>query len=176
MKMKAWLIAGALAMSGCATTTTADKPAEQRATALRFEPTLSRRFATDKTPIGLCKKGNKCRIDLKIVTEGGKCEPRLVDASDELVMIKGEKDKHVQVVWVMTDAAYLFLKDDGIKFKNGGGDFDAGGPINAGHEYQWNNKMVRERLIYNYTIQVTAPDGRKCIYDPGLINDWSTDP
>jgi hypothetical protein len=83
----------------------------------------------------------------------------------------------VPVVWVMTTPGYFFKSGDGVKFKNGESQFDVGSALNSGHEYQRVDRMTEKGIVYNYTIQVSHPDGRtKCVYDPGIVNDWATDP
>lgn len=171
MTKKGLLFAGAVLVAGCSAVPVPISMAQS------FEPTLTRQYLPNRGVVGECT-GVKCRIDLKVVDPEGACEPRPADPINELIRIKGKKNLKVQVVWLLEDG-YLFVakNGDGIKFKNGGNRFDECKVLGNGREYQCYDKMEEKDVIYNYTIQATRTSGgKKCIYDPGLVNDWAPTP
>jgi hypothetical protein len=168
MKKNGLLWACVMLLAGCAPL----PPAV--ATDAEFKPTLDRSFVPERLVIGKCERPD-CRIDLKVSGDAKSCVPK-PDGDEELVMIRSRQSapprNKVRLVWLITTPGYSFQRGDGIVFKNGAGEFEEGRILNP-REYQLRNRMSQKGVIYEYKIQLTEDKtGRKCVYDPGVVNDW----
>lgn len=149
-------------------------PAPTTKTSAPFTPTLTKSALPTKLTVGKCESTD-CLIRLDVKVSGDKCEPK-PSPDEELVYIWSSKTQaprdKVRIVWLIDTPDYEFRRGDGIFFKSGASEFEDGRILNT-REYQWRDKMTRKGVEFPYKIQVTdAKTGKKCVYDPGIVNDW----
>ncbi|MEO6565033.1 MAG: hypothetical protein ABIO63_03270 [Casimicrobiaceae bacterium] len=152
MKTRSLLIAAAISVAGCMTTTSQPPPERPRETT-----------CSTKT----------CEIEV-IVTDLTASECRISDPGK--VNIRTEKD--VKITWKIADASWLagyVFEPKGIVFEKNPKDefYDADRPTLAlGKHFKWHDKNF-ERGEYKYTIYVKniSPfNGRTCKLDPIIAN------
>lgn len=166
MVKKGLMVASALAISACMGIS--ERPRAQSGGDVRI-------FGTKPKPVGSCDTPT-CGIDLTVTVDAnGACLPK-PSAQDELVVISSPDStnrKPVQVYWQIKTPGYSFEAGDGITFKNGQSEFQLVGADISKKKFRADDLMTDKNQVYRYKIQVTEDrSGRKCVYDPGIINEW----